>query len=508
MKRGLWLLLVVIPVAAAAAWALYDARPDLDGAMAVDRPPSIAPDFSETVIPPNIAPLNFVVREEGRRYFVRIASEAGEPIEIFGHSPRIVISPKRWKDLLQGNRGELLRIEVYVHVDGSWRQFQTVRNRIAHEDIDPYLAYRRIRPMYNLYRETAIFKRDLTTYRESLLFQGKRLDEGCVNCHTFVQNRPDRMLLGMRSREFGTATLVAEADGRVRKVGVKLGFTAWHPSGRVAAYQVQEVGQCLHTAQTETRDVIDAYGALAYYMLDAQKTKPIPGATGAKRLESYPTWSPDGRHLYYCGAAVPWKKRETFALEDYSKFRYDLMRISYDVDTDQWGKPEIVLSSQQTAMSIFMPRVSPDGRFVLVCMSDHGCFPNFEPDSDLYLVNLATRTYARLDVNSDSPESWHCWSSNGRWIAFSSKRRAMPFTMCYLSHVDENGKASKPFILPQSDPEFYDSLLDTFNVPEFITGPVTVSAETIARAARSNDVESVDGLEDVAPVTAETEYAR
>ena len=40
-------------------------RAAIDKYDVVDRPARIYPDYSSTVIPPNIAPLNFMVKEEG-----------------------------------------------------------------------------------------------------------------------------------------------------------------------------------------------------------------------------------------------------------------------------------------------------------------------------------------------------------------------------------------------------------------------------------------------------------
>jgi Tol biopolymer transport system component len=178
----------------------------------------------------------------------------------------------------------------------------------------------------------------------------------------------------------------------------------------------------------------------------------------------------------------------------FAEVKYDLMRVGYDLAADRWGEPETVLSSQETNLSILEPRISPDGRFLLFCMCRYGCFPAYQPTSDLYMMDLDTRRHARLDINSEFSESWHSWSSNGRWIAFSSKRRAEPFTRCYLSFVDDSGKAYKPFVLPQYDPEFYDSFLKTVSVPELITGPVPVTNKTLAAAARSDQVIGVDAI--------------
>jgi len=233
-------------------------------------------------------------------------------------------------------------------------------------------------------------------------------------------------------------------------------------------------------------------GALAYYSVDARKSKMVPGASGSERLETYPAWSPDGRYLYFSSAPVLWTDRNVVPPDRYAEVKYDLRRIRYDIDTDQWGKPETVLSAEKTGLSILLPRISPDGKFLLVCMCRYGCFPVFQPTSDLYMIDLARGTWKKAEINSEFSESWHCWSSNSRWIAFSSKRGGGTFTRCYLSYVDETGRTHKPLIVPQSDPEFYRSLLKTISVPELLTGPVPSSATALARRARSDTTIQVD----------------
>jgi hypothetical protein len=307
------------------------------------------------------------------------------------------------------------------------------------------------------------------------------------------------MLISTRSRRFGNAALLVD-HGAVKKIAAQFGYTAWHPSGRIAAYSINKVRQFFHASGAEVRDVVDLDSALAYYLVEAATTKMVPGASDKQSLETYPAWSPDGRYLYYCAAPFLRTDRDQVPPERYSDVKYDLLRIGYDVEADQWGEPETVLSARETGLSILQPRISPDGKFLLFCMCRYGCFPVFQASSDLYMMDLATGDYARLDVNSRYSESWHSWSSNSRWIAFSSRRQGGFFTRCYLSFVDRTGKAHKPFVVPQSDPEFYDSLLKSISVPELITGPVPVPAETIARTARSDVTIAVDAITRPSPL--------
>jgi hypothetical protein len=141
----------------------------------------------------------------------------------------------------------------------------------------------------------------------------------------------------------------------------------------------------------------------------------------------------------------------------------------------------VVVSAEQVGGSICQPRVSPDGRFVLFCLCRYGNFPIYK-SSDLWVVDLTTHETQRLEINSDQADSWHCWSSNGRWIVFSSKRLDGLFARPFFSYVDEQGRFHKPFLLPQEDPAYYDTCLQTFNVPELVQGPVTVKESDLAQA--------------------------
>jgi len=200
-----------------------------------------------------------------------------------------------------------------------------------------------------------------------------------------------------------------------------------------------------------------------------------PAIALADRNETWPCWSPDGKYLYYCSAP-------RLPIERFREVRYDLMRIGYDIDQDRWGQPETLVSAEQSGGSATEPKVSPDNRYVLFCMARYGNFPIYQRNSDLYLLDLQTFQGRRLEINSDMADSWHCWSFNGRWIVFSSKRLDGLFARPFFSYFNHEGQFSKPFVLPQEDPEYYDTYLKTYNVPELILGPVTVTESALSQA--------------------------
>ncbi|NLF69268.1 MAG: cytochrome C biosynthesis protein [Candidatus Anammoximicrobium sp.] len=499
MKKRLGLGIAAACLLPLGVWAFlvwHRPRLDLHTATLLDRPPAIRPDYRDTVIPPNIAPLNFVVQEPGTECVVRIHAARGDAIELRTRNSQVVIPTGPWRRLLAANRGQTFSIDIWVRSDGgAWQRFPPVVNTIADAEIDNYLLYRLLKPVHTVYGEIGIYQRDLRSYCETPVVENKSFAGACVNCHTLAPRFPDRMILQTRGTKNGvnySGTIVVR-DGRIEKVDTRslakaggadrgrLGaamaaYAAWHPRGEVVVYSANDIFQFFH-AVGQVRDVFDAESDLAVYDVDAHRVSTSPEISRPDRLETFPTWSPDGRFLYFCAA-------DPLPQKDFRQVRYDLMRIAYDSDRGEWGELEAVLRAKDTDLSITEPRVSPDGKWLLCCMSEYGSFPVYQASSDLYLLDLETRQYRRLPVNSPRSESWHCWSANSRWIAFASKRQDGVFGRIYFSFVDEAGRAHQPILLPQKDPTFYDRLIKTYSVPELAAVPAPVHSRTLGRAIR------------------------
>jgi hypothetical protein len=125
-------------------------------------------------------------------------------------------------------------------------------------------------------------------------------------------------------------------------------------------------------------------------------------------------------------------------------------------------------------------------------MGDYGIFHIWHRDADLYMMDLNDGSVRSLDeVNSPDVESYHSWSSNGRWVIFSTRREDGAYTRLYLTHMDTEGNFSKPFAIPQRNPDFNRNFMFSFNIPEFMKEPVTVSAGTFAKFIKDNDAQPV-----------------
>jgi len=467
-------------------------KPNLEDCTSIERQPAISPDYTEIILPPNIAPTNFIINEKASAYYVQISSEKGENIDIFSRSPNIRIPIKPWKMLLNRNREKPLLITIFAKDEkDQWSRFTTIENKIAGEEIETHLVYRLMKPLYQYWDKLGIYQRDLSNYDERPIALNRTMGKNCVNCHSFHNYNPDRMIFHMRAGAVGTSMILAY-DNEIHKVDTSTSFNhatsyrSWHPNGKIIAFAFNTVKQIFH-AVGKNLDVYDRASDLLLYNVKTNTITTSPKISTSERLETYPEWSPDGKYLYFCSSpGLDIYDKDEHPLK---KMKYDLMRIRYDVEKDTWGEVEPVLMASQMGFSVAHPKPSPDGRYILFCMSEYSYFPLYMPDSDLYLLDTKTREFRKPEkINSDRAESYHCWSSNGRWIVFSSKRQDGICTHPYFSYFDSNGNFSKPFLLPQKDPEYHQSRVVVYNIPEFVNGPVKIRPQKFIKTAWSKQI--------------------
>ena len=146
-------------------------------------------------------------------------------------------------------------------------------------------------------------------------------------------------------------------------------------------------------------------------------------------------------------------------------------------------------AAEQQGKSGSFPRVSPDGCYLLYTLSGYGNFSIWHKDADLYWVDMKTGEHRRLEeVNSSDVESYHSWSGNSRWFVFSSRRDDGLYTRPYFAYVSAEGKVGKPFMLPQRTSDYYEDCMWSYNIPEFVSDKIEVSARAIRNEAETSGV--------------------
>ena len=142
---------------------------------------------------------------------------------------------------------------------------------------------------------------------------------------------------------------------------------------------------------------------------------------------------------------------------------------------------ETVYDASVLGGSVSYPRISADGRYLLYTWAEYGTFPIWHDEADLRMIDLQTMEHVDVSVINDpeNADSYHSFSSDGRWVMFGSRRLDGRYTRLYVAHMDEDGNMHKPFLLPQEDPRYNIWRLKSFNVPEFIDGEVELPKSVV-----------------------------
>lgn len=453
--------------------------------------PKLSVDNDSATLPPNIAPMNFRILEKGDEYLAHFWSAADRG-GFLVDGPEVRMNEDAWHALLQTSKGKTLHCDIYVKRDGKWVKFQSLVNDIAPDDIDPYITYRLIEPGYIDYEEMSINQRSLTSFEEKQLYNNMMLSDGdngqCVNCHMPRNyNRDGRSMFHVRQFQGGTVFIQGD---HVNKVNLKTDSTlsagvypAWHPTKNLIAYSVNETGQVFHTRDAQKVEVIDFASDLILYDMDSNTVYDIDKRKD--EFESFPAWSPDGQTLYYVSARYEQQTNNIDAElgERYQQLKYNIYCRHFDSRTMRFGERQLVFDASAIGKSAAFPRVSPDGRYLLFSLGDYGQFHVWHKSGDLWTLDLKTGKAAALTAaNSDKMESYHTWSSNGRWILFTSRRGDDNYTRLYMAYFDRQGHVHKPFLLPQEDPDHDQNLFKSYNTPEFLVRPVGANINELTRS--------------------------
>ena len=443
--------------------------------------PPIFPDYIGVTIPVGIAPLNFSVMGGAERVDVVVRGSLKGELHANGEWASFDVAD--WHELVATNRGGRLTVTVCAEVGGKWVGYNDFDIHVSRHALDEWgLTYRRIAPGYEIYSEMGIYQRDLSTFDEYTIIDNSKVYGMCVNCHTPNRTRPEQFVFHVRG-EHG-ATMVQQSGRREwlqaknEMLGGSMVYPYWHPSGRYCAFSTNQTRQGFHIADQNRIEVFDLSSDVFVYNPTTHEILSDSLIATKDWSENCPVFSPDGRRLYFVTCL-----QQPYPMH-YKDERYNLCSIGFDPATGTFGqKVDTLFNAVAMGKSLTWPKPSYDGRFLLFTLCDYGYFSIWHRESEQWLLDLTTGKARPMDeINSSEADSYHNWSENSRWIVFTSRRSNGLYSQLFLASVGEDGRATKPFLLPQENPlKYYDETLCSFNTPDFTRQKVDFDREEAYR---------------------------
>ena len=459
----------------------------VENATKVNELPKIYPDYVGVTIPAEIAPLNFSCTDADIDCMdVVVKGSKGGEIHTQGDEADFDIAD--WHELTAKNKGGQLTFTVCIRKDGQWKQYKDFNVSVSNYALDEWgLTYRRIAPGYEVFSHMGLYQRDLSTFDEYAIIENTQVPGMCVNCHSAHQKDPKKFVFHVRGDHGAT---MFQIDGKREwlkasneQLGGSMVYPYWHPNGKFCAFSTNQTRQGFHVVSNKRVEVLDLSSDVFVYNPETHEILTDSLLQTKDWSENSPVFSPDGRTLYY----MTCYQQEYPA--HFKDEKYNLCKIDFDPETGKFGeKVDTIFNAVAMGKSLTWPRPSYDGKYMLFTLIDYGYFSVWHSESDQWLLNLQTGEARELkEINSDKADSYHNWNLNSHWVVFTSRRDDGLYSRLYLACVDDKGRFSKPFMLPQRHPlEYYSESLYSFNVPDFTKTKVEFDADEAGREIQSD----------------------
>jgi len=442
----------------------------------VEALPKIYPDYVGVTIPAGIAPLNFNMADSVDALDVVVRGSKGGELHARGGYADFSISD--WHQLTRQNLGGRLTFTVCAEKDGQWLQYRDFTVSVSPYALDEWgLTYRRIAPGYEVYSKMGLYQRDLSTFDEYAILENTQVPGMCVNCHTAHQTDPKQFVFHIRG-EHGATMIQTDGQREWLKakndlLGGSMVYPYWHPSGRYCAFSTNQTRQGFHVMPDKRIEVFDLSSDVFVYNPSTHELLTDSLLETKEWSENAPVFSPDGKTLYYMTC-----RQQDYPLH-YQEEKYNLCKISFDPERGTFGeKVDTIFDAVRMGKSLTWPRPSYDGRYLMFTLADYGYFSIWHEESDQWLLDLRTGEAREMkEVNSPKADSYHNWNVNSHWFVFTSRRDDGYYSRLYLASIDDQGRLSKPFMLPQRNPqEYYSESMYSFNTPDFTKTKVDFDA--------------------------------
>lgn len=380
--------------------------------------PSLFPDYVNVSVPYNIAPLNFLLKDCSGQIEVRLSSSSSD-YTFIGNEGKIRFPQNEWAELLKKEKGGVIKVNVKAQKDGKWIVYPSFKWEIKAEAIDDYIIYSKEVPGNVPNLNKSLTRREMASFSEKEIHKEQPF---------FYAKFPEKVSFrGKKRGNFGVYVMDS----------LFVSYISVFPDKR--------------------RENIGLHSSVLLADFSNEQYKVLPDSISSGGEISFVDLSFDSRKLFYCvssGSVDP---------DSILSLKYDLMcRDINPADLSVSEKLDTLVNLP--AVSVSYPSSSPYGNYIAYTVSEFGASSEWHDDSDMRLMNLHTGTIDSLKVvnSAEKADIVRGWSSNGRWLMFSSKRDDGFYERVYFSYIDSTGTAHKPFMLPQEDASCYNNMMEIF----------------------------------------------
>ncbi len=459
----------------------------------------IAYPLDGTLFPPEIVAPTFVWKDGSRNaslWFVVVdLTGEGEVVRASTQLPRWRPSEDEWARIKQAS----VHADAEIFIAGVNREEPAnivsaarVRIRTSTDEVKDSLFYREVPlPFLSAVRDPSRIRWRFGSISSQsappIVLENLPV---CGNCHSFSANGG---VLGLdvdygndkgaytvmpvgKEMVMNDSNIITWADYRRDDDELTFGLLSQvSPDGRYVISTVKDRSVFVATPEIEFSQLFfPVKGILVVYDRETKSFRALPGADDPEYVQSNPSWSPDGKYIVFARSKA-YKVSSTvdknsvlldetdvpeFVTEK-KPFRYDLYRIPFNDGNGGVAQP--LEGAANNGMSNYFAKYSPDGKWIVFCKANS--YMLLQPDSELYIIPAEGGEARRLTYNTSRMNSWHSWSSNSRWLVFSSKVNR-PYTQLLLTHIDDNGNDSPPVLLERFTAEDRAA-----NIPEFVDLP-------------------------------------
>lgn len=481
LSQNISIINTLLAVCLASSILLSSCMKAVENPQVVNENPQIFPDYVGVTIPAGIAPMNFnVIGEDVECVDVVAKGSKGGEMHVQGDYADFDID--EWHALTSQNKGAEIVFTVSVLSKAKWIQYKPFAMSVSNYPLDDYgITYRLLAPGYETAGNIGIYQRDIHSFDEDKIFHETAVPGQCMNCHTANRCNPEQFLIHLRGDKGGT--IIQQKDKRVvmntltDQTRANCSYSYWHPNGKYIASSTNVIRQLFHVSDERRIEAFDTMSDVLVIDVDNNQLI-VDERFQTNDFETYPVFSADGKTIFYCSS------RYHQIPQELDSIKYSLCKVSFDVEKGCFGERiDTLLNAETLHKSFTFPRPSYDGKWLLLSVANYGNFPVNHKEADIQIMNLATGEMRSMDeINSDDVDSFHNWSSNSHWIVFSSRRGDGLFTKAYFSSIDEQGRGTKPFLLPQRNPlKYYSEQFQAFNCPDFTAGKVSFDARSAGK---------------------------